>query len=87
MDPENLPAEATSARLVNVHVASDVLFNLPQLQKVTAATLSKLGCGGCHSGFDIRYIGFRESIRARDFIVNTRSLAVTEQFAPDQQVL
>jgi hypothetical protein len=42
-------------RTVRVTVPAKVAYNLKSLQKVQASVLGRLGCPGCHSGFDIRF--------------------------------
>ena len=48
------------------------LTSLEQANKVVASVLGKLGCGGCLSGFDIRFT------HVRDFVVDAKSLDVHE---------
>ena len=43
-------------RAVHVTIPASVAFNLDKIQMVSKVVLGKLGCGGCHSGFDIRFI-------------------------------
>jgi len=47
----------TAARggVVHVSVPASASNNLAMMQKITANVLGKLGCLGCHSGFDIRF--------------------------------
>jgi len=42
-------------KVVNVSVSADLHNNFDAMQRVTKSVLGKLGCEGCHSGFDIRY--------------------------------
>jgi hypothetical protein len=56
---------------VNVHI-SEKLTSLDQAHKLVANVLGKLGCGGCFSGFDIRFTHFT------DFQVNPKTLDVQE---------
>jgi hypothetical protein len=46
---------ASIARTVRVSIPHKVSFDLPRMQKITAEILGRLGCGLCHSGFDIRW--------------------------------
>lgn len=39
--------------VVRVHVAPDVLFNLPATQDVLKSVLGRLGCAACCSGHQI----------------------------------
>ena len=45
-----------AARTVHVTVPVTVANNFDKMQKVTKTVLGQLGCSGCHSGFDIRFI-------------------------------
>jgi hypothetical protein len=47
-------------------------LSLEQTNKVVANVLGKLGCGGCFSGFDIRFV------HIRDLVVDMKSLEVRE---------
>ncbi len=49
-----------SDKVVNVTVAPTHFHDLESMQKITAETLGILGCGGCHSGWDIRWLLERE---------------------------
>jgi len=42
--------------VVHVTIPAAAASDLKVMQKITANVLGKLGCLGCHSGFDIRYI-------------------------------
>ena len=56
---------------VTVHL-SKPLGSIDDAHKVVASVLGKLGCGGCLSGFDIRFT------QERNFAVNPQTLAVNE---------
>lgn len=56
---------------INVHL-NEKLANLDQANKLVANVLGKLGCGGCFSGFDIRFSHFT------DFQVDPKTLGVEE---------
>lgn len=43
-------------RIVHVKVPSQTFHHLDKMQAVTKEVLGRLGCLGCHSGFDIRFI-------------------------------
>jgi hypothetical protein len=43
-------------RAVRVAVPAKIAFDIGSMQKVTAGILGKLGCPGCHSGWDIRFM-------------------------------
>jgi len=49
-------ATATAARTVYIGVPKRIGDDLKHMNAVTAQVLGKLGCGGCHSGFDLRFI-------------------------------
>jgi len=40
---------------IYVTVPASVAYDLGKMKKVTETVLGKLGCPGCHSGFDIRF--------------------------------
>jgi hypothetical protein len=61
----------STPQTVNVHI-SERLTTLDQAHKVLANVLGKLGCGGCFSGFDIRFSHFT------DFSVDPKTLNVQE---------
>ena len=46
---------ASKGGVVSVTIPASVAGNLATMQKITANVLGKLGCGQCHSGFDIRF--------------------------------
>lgn len=58
---------------VNVMLPERVSGNIKSLQKAVAATLGKLGCAGCCSGFDIAFrneldfITINEKVQAQGF--------------------
>ncbi len=60
--------QAFTGRTVQVAVSPEIAFDAKKMQKVTATLLGRLGCPGCHSGFDIRY---RQLL---DFVVNPKTL-------------
>lgn len=45
-----------ASKTVHVTVPVSVANNFDKMQRVTKTVLGKLGCSGCHSGFDIRFI-------------------------------
>ncbi|QIL20841.1 hypothetical protein [Thermomonas sp. HDW16] len=49
---------------VNVSVPAGVANDLKQMNELTKKILGRLGCLGCHSGYDIRFL------IERDFRVN-----------------
>jgi hypothetical protein len=68
--------QAFTGRTVTVAVSPDVAYDMKKMQKVTATLLGRLGCPGCHSGFDIR---FRQLL---DFVVNPKTLELeSERFS------
>ena len=44
-----------SPHAVTVAVPISVASNIERMNKVTAEILGRLGCPGCHSGFDLRF--------------------------------
>lgn len=67
-------------KVVTVKVSAAKFNDLGAMNEITAATLGRLGCTECHSGFDIRYL------LERDFRVNPRGevvpdVAVGEEFS------
>lgn len=63
------PKEIAS-NIVRVTVPATALFDLKQMQKITASVLDKLGCSNCHSGHDIRFD------LEREFIVDAKLNAI-----------
>jgi hypothetical protein len=59
---------AFAGRVVQVSISPEIAYDAKKMQKVTATLLGRLGCPGCHSGFDIRYK------QMLDFVVNPKSL-------------
>lgn len=58
MSPESKVAIDTvplPERTVRVTVPARIAFDLGSMNKVTASILGRLGCPGCHSGWDIRF--------------------------------
>jgi hypothetical protein len=51
---EGLETKLTSAT-VFVTVPVSLLYNYEKMQSITKNVLNKLGCAGCHSGFDLRF--------------------------------
>lgn len=49
-------AKAKQDKAIYVTVPASVAYNLDRMNKVTELVLGRLGCPGCHSGFDIRYL-------------------------------
>jgi len=43
-------------RVVTIVVPSRMADDGKMMEKITRSVLGKLGCDGCHSGFDFRYI-------------------------------
>lgn len=54
IDTVPLP-EKTAGKTIRVTVPASVAYNLGKMQKATELVLKRLGCDGCHSGFDIRF--------------------------------
>jgi len=52
--PEKAPVLASN--VVRVTIPASVAYNFDSITKVTQTVLGKLGCLGCHSGRDIRFI-------------------------------
>lgn len=61
---EKLPIKPGAHGVVNVSVPVGVYYNADRMATVTREVLGRLGCLGCHSGFDIR---FRQEV---EFVVN-----------------
>ena len=40
---------------IYITVPASVAFDLRSMNKVTEIVLGRLGCPGCHSGFDLRF--------------------------------
>jgi hypothetical protein len=52
--PDKAPVAASN--VVRVTIPASVAYNFDSITKVTQTVLGKLGCLGCHSGRDIRFI-------------------------------
>lgn len=59
-----------ASNVVRVTVPASALYDLKQMQKITASVLDKLGCSNCHSGHDIRFD------LEREFIVDAKLNAI-----------
>lgn len=68
--PTALPDMTVSDRVVTIDVPMSLANDKTKMAKVTANVLKHLGCGGCHSGFDLR---FRQ---IRDLVIDAKTLAV-----------
>ena len=60
-------------REVRIFVSPKVAGNAEQMNRVTKEILGRLGCGTCHSGFNLRFI-LQEDF-AVDENLNVRSVA------------
>jgi len=49
-------APLLASNVVRVTIPASVAYNFESITKVTQTILGKLGCLGCHSGRDIRFI-------------------------------
>jgi hypothetical protein len=49
-------APVLASNIVRVTIPASVAYNFDSITKVTQTVLGKLGCLGCHSGRDIRFI-------------------------------
>ena len=56
--------------VVRINISSEVAYDLDKMQKITAEVLSRIGCGGCHSG---RILDF---VHLDEFVVNPETLEV-----------
>ncbi len=63
LNPQPLPP-------VRINITSEVAYDLEKMQKITAEVLSRIGCGGCHSG---RILDF---VHLDNFVVNPETLEV-----------
>jgi hypothetical protein len=45
-----------NSNTIEITVPVSVANDLKQISKVTATVLGRLGCEGCHSGYDLRFI-------------------------------
>jgi len=62
--------ETLAGRAVHVYLPNRV-FNLEQVQKITAILMAELGHPGCYSGYDLRFL------HEDDFRVNPGTLNVS----------
>ena len=47
---------AALGRVVRISVPSSIAFDFDKITKIKKDILGRLGCGGCHSSFDIRLL-------------------------------
>lgn len=66
-----IPEMVVNDRVVTIDVPMSLAHDKAQMDKVMSNVLKHLGCGGCHSGFDLR---FRH---IRDLVIDAKTLAVT----------
>ncbi len=52
--PDKLSKEP-GLRTVYIKIPGRVAFDLKSMHRVTETILGRLGCPGCHSGFDLRF--------------------------------
>ena len=50
---------------VVVRVSSKALYNFESMQQITKEILGRVGCPGCHSGLDIRFV-----LEEQEFLVD-----------------
>lgn len=55
-------------KVATVRVDAATFGDLGRMREITAETLGRLGCGECHSGWDIRFL----LDRVQDFRVNPK---------------
>ena len=67
---DKLPEMTITDRVVTIDVPMSLADNKAKMDKVMSNVLKHLGCGGCHSGFDLR---FRH---IRDLVVDAKTLKV-----------
>lgn len=48
-------APQLAEKAIHITVPASVAFDLRQMNKITETVLGRLGCPGCHSGFDLRF--------------------------------
>jgi hypothetical protein len=54
--PHSIASDPMPGNIVRVRVPHSVFHNIEKMQAVTRNVLGELGCQGCHSGYDIRFI-------------------------------
>lgn len=55
---------SAASRAVTISIPASIAYNLDAMNKVIAEVAGRLGCSGCHSGFDFH---FRHVL---DYVVN-----------------
>lgn len=64
-------------RVVNVDVPLNISHQKAKMDQVMANVLKHLGCGGCHSGWDIRFRHLRDlAVDAKTLAVNARGAII-----------
>ena len=69
-----LTTVAASGSVVTVKIPASAAYDFDKMTRVTKTILDKLGCGGCHSGHDIRFLVERNFIV--DEQLNVRSAGI-----------
>jgi hypothetical protein len=49
--------QVAAGRTVYVAVPRGISNDIDKMFRLTRSVLGRLGCDGCHSGFDLRYLG------------------------------
>ncbi len=76
METSDIRTTALASNVVHVSIPASVAYNFESITKVTQNILGKLGCLGCHSGRDIRFIiedNFRVDEKLNVFPINPLS--------------
>jgi hypothetical protein len=74
----------TPLRPVNVFTPPKAVHDLKSLEKVTRDVLGRLGCGNCHSGFDLRFINFDPAVNQVHAFKVGKDLEVAEALDSQQ---
>jgi hypothetical protein len=60
---------------IYITVPASAAYDLAKMNKITEVVLGKLGCPGCHSGFDLRFDFERRFVFDEKLAVSTQQLA------------
>jgi hypothetical protein len=83
-EPQAAAKGPTPLRPVNVFTPPKAVHDMKSLEKVTRDVLGRLGCGNCHSGFDIRFIQFDPAVKQVQAFKVGKNLEVSEALDSQQ---
>ena len=70
---ESEPRSPRSSDTVRVYLPSHAAHDLDAVGKISRQVLEKLGCPGCTSGFEIRFIELRDAVSSAGLMISESS--------------